>query len=315
MVDILESAASGRTPASLRGLLPAVLTAILYLAALQSFEPLFPGTRSGFSGVQFLLYGCLIGFTYVAMILVGVYTARALEGSALGDFGLSVDGQWLGAFVIGVAISLFGISLSWWWGAFRGIRSLNLTEVGVRSSAEPHVVLAVLAVFVGYFLLGNVYEEVLYRRIMIDNFAAGLAARGLSTRAAVGLATVASLMAFGILHVVYRGTILVAIDATLTGTMFAFAYLFTGDLALPIGIHFGRLITSVLSGGSYGVVEVIAIGEVTQNTLTANLEVRLVQIGTVCILVCLWVYLNHGSIQLSAALLKSSARDRFGDNR
>ena len=269
---------------------------------MRSFEQFFPDTRSGFSGVQFLLYGGLIALIYMAMILVGVYTARVLERSALGDFGLNVDSQWLGTFATGVVISLFGVSISWWWGVFRGIRSIDLTVAGVRSSAEPHVVLAVLAVFVGYFLLGNVYEELLYRRIMIDNFAEGLAARGLSTRAAVGLATVASLVVFGILHVVYRGTVVVAIDATLTGMMFAFAYLITGDLALPTGVHFGRLITSVLSGGSYGVVEIPAIGEVTQNTLTANLEVRFVQIGIVCILVCLWVYLNHGSIQLSAVI-------------
>lgn len=286
----------------MRGLLPAILTVVIYLGTLQSFAQVFPGTRSEFSGVQFLLYGCLVGFVYAGMILVGVYGARALERSTLGDFGLGIDGRWLGTFATGVGISLLGVSTSWWWGSFRGTRSLDLAAAGVRSSAEPHVVAAVLVVFTGYFLLGNVYEEVVYRRIMIDNFAEGLVARGLSARAAVGLATVGSLVVFGLLHVAYRGTVIVAIDAALTGTMFAFAYLLTGELALPIGIHFGRLVTSVLSGGSYGVVEVIAIGEVTRNTLPANLEVRFVQIGVVCLLVCLWVYRNHGSIRITPGI-------------
>lgn len=306
-MNVLQDGDSDRVRASLRGLLPAILTIVIYLGALQSFEQFFPSTRSGFSGVQFLLYGCLIGVMYASMILVGVYAARALERSALNDFGLGVDSQWLRAFTSGVGISLLGISISWWWGAFRGIRSLDLAAAGVRSSTEPHVVAAVLVVFTGYFFLGNVYEEVLYRRIMIDNFAEGLVARGLSVRAAVGLATVGSLVVFGLLHVVYRGSVLVAIDATLTGTMFAFAYLLTGELALPIGVHFGRLITSVLSGASYGVVEVIAIGEITQNRLGANLEVRFVQIGIICLLVCLWVYRNRGSIRISEVIYQRNS--------
>ncbi|RBI64692.1 CPBP family intramembrane metalloprotease [halophilic archaeon] len=274
----------------------------MYLSARQLVEQFFLTTSSELSGVQFLLYGCLTGLVYVGMILAGVYAARTLERSTLRDFGLNIDSQWLRAFATGVVISLLGVSISWWWGEFRGIRSLDLASAGVRSPEEPLVVAAVLAVFTGYFLLGNVYEEVIYRRIMIDNFAQGLAARGLSTRAAVGLATIGSLVVFGLLHVVYRGTVLVAIDATLTGTMFAFAYLLTGELALPIGIHFGRLITSVLTGESFGVVEVIAIGEVTQNTVTANLEVRFVQIGIVCPLVSVLVYLNRGSIQISRVI-------------
>lgn len=287
----------------MRGLLPAVLTVVIYMGAVQLLGRFLLATDE-LSGAQFLLYGCLIGLVYVGMILAGVYAARTLERSSLGDFGLRVDGKWLGAFAAGVGISLLGVSISWWWGEFREIRSLDLAAAGVRSPEEPLVVAAVLVVFTGYFLLGNVYEEVVYRRIVIDNFAEGLAARGLSTGAAVGLATIGSLVVFGLLHVVYRGTALVAIDATLTGTMFAFAYLLTGDLALPIGIHFGRLITSVLGGESYGAVEIIAVGEVTQNTLAANLEVRFVQIGVVCGLVSLWVYLNRGSIQISEAIYR-----------
>lgn len=298
-MKILQEAGSNRVRASLRGLLPAILTVVIYLGALHLVGQFFPSTSNELSGPQFLLYGCLIGLVYVGMVLAAVYAAKTLEGTTLRNFGLRFDSQWLGAFATGVIISLLRISISWWWGEFRGIRSLDLTAAGVRSPAEPLVVAAVLVVFTGYFLLGDIYEEVVYRQIMIDNFAEGLAARGFSTKAAVGLATTGSLVVFGLLHVVYRGTVLVAIDATLTGTMFAFAYLLTGELALPIGIHFGRLITSVLRGESYGVVEVIAIGEVTQNTLTANLEVRFVQIGIVCLLVSVWVYLNRGSIQIS----------------
>lgn len=71
-MKVLQEAGSGRVRASLRGLLPAILTVAIYLGALQLFAQVFPGTRSEFSGVQFLLYGCFIGFLYAGMILVGV---------------------------------------------------------------------------------------------------------------------------------------------------------------------------------------------------------------------------------------------------
>ncbi|WP_255150096.1 CPBP family intramembrane glutamic endopeptidase [Halorarius halobius] len=301
-MNVLREADSDRIRASVRGLLPAILSVVVYLGALQVVGQVIPGTSGDLSGFQFLVYGCLIGGVYVGMILVGVYAARTLERPSLRDFGLGIDSQWLGTFAAGVGISLLGILVSWWWGELRGIRALDLAAAGVRSPAEPLVVAAVLAVFTGYFLLGNVYEEVIYRRILIDNFAAGLAARGLSTRAAVGGATIGSLVVFGLLHVVYRGSVLVAVDAALTGTMFAFAYLLTGDLALPIGIHFGRFPTSVLTGESLGTVEILAIGDVTRNTLAANLEVRIVQIGIVCLLAAAWVYRERGSIRIPEAI-------------
>ena len=310
---VLYEADSGRVRASVRGLLPAILTVVIFVGANGVVGQLFPSTSDGLSGIQFLLYGCLMGAVYVGMTLSGVYAARTLERSSLGDFGLGFDRQWLGAVATGLGISLLAISLSWWWGAFRGIRAIDLSAGGVRSPAEPLVVASALVVFSGYFLLGNVYEEVVYRRIMIDNFASGLAARGLSTRAAVGVATLGSLVVFGLLHVVYRGTVLVAVDAALTGTMFAFAYLLTGELALPIGVHFGRLITSVLTGESFGAVEVLAIGEVTRNTLVANLEVRFVQIGIVCLLVSAWVYLHRGSIELSETITQRYSQQSRGE--
>jgi membrane protease YdiL (CAAX protease family) len=301
---VLREPESGRLRASVRALVPALVTIAIYLVALQILGQLFGSSSDELTAGQFLTYGALIGSVYVAMILAGVYAAKTLERSTLEEFGLDVDRQWVRTFGTGVAISLFGISISWWWGTVRGVRSFDLSAAGVRSSADPLVVAAVLLVFSGYFLLGNVYEEVVYRRIVIDNFATGLAARGLSTTAAVGLATTGSLIVFGLLHVVYRGSALVAVDAALTGTMFAFAYLLTGSLALPTGLHFGRLLTSALAGESLGVVEVRAIGDVTQNTLFANLEIRFVQITVVCLLVAAWVYQTRGTVQIAASVIQ-----------
>jgi len=292
----------------LAGLLPAILSVGIFLGGRQVVARLFGGVSDELSSLQFLLFACLMGLLFLCMTLVGIYIAMTLEGSALSDFGQGVNTEWIRTFLTGVGITLLGIGISWWWGEYRGIRSLDLSAAGVSGPDNLLIVVAVLLMATGYFLLQNVYEEVIYRRVMIDNFAAGLTSRGISVGAAVGLATFTSLAIFGLLHIAYRGSIIVAVDAALTGTMFAFAYLLTGELALPIGIHFGRHSTAVLRGQSYGVIDLVAVGDVTQNTLAANLEVRFVQIGVVCLFISVWVYRKRGSIGIPETIYHHQSR-------
>ncbi|ADJ17022.1 Abortive infection protein [Halalkalicoccus jeotgali B3] len=273
----------------------------------------FFGDINNLSGPLFIFYIFMMGMIFLGMLLVGIYTAARLERSKFSEFRPSVDREWRRTFVAGVVISLLAISISWGWGVFRGIRSLNLASVGVRSPEGTIVTAVVILAATGMFFANMTLEEVVYRRIMLDNFIKGLAARGLSRKAAASLAMVGSLVAFGLLHTVYRGGGIVAIDAALTGTMFAFAYLLTGKLALPMGIHFGRHITTILGGESYGVVDLIAVGNVTKNTLTANLEVEFVQIGLVCLLVSIWVYRQRGSIQIPAIIYQPPIRHSQSD--
>lgn len=301
-MSIRQVVGSNRIPAVLKGLLPAIITLCIFILGRQLVVKLFDSSSDELSGPQFLLFACLMGVLFLGMTLVGIYIAMAFEESSFSDFGQSVNTAWIRTFVTGVAITLLGVGISWWWGEYRGIRSLDLAAVGVRGPDNPLLVVTVLVVATGYFLFQNIYEEVIYRRIMIQNFAEGLTSRGISMAAAVGLATFSSLVLFGLLHIAYRGSVIVAVDAALTGTMFAFAYLLTGELALPIGIHFGRHITAVLRGQSYGVVDLVAVGEVTTNTLSANLEMRLIQIGVVCLLISLWVFFKRGSIGIPESI-------------
>jgi hypothetical protein len=304
---------SNRVRASLRALVPVTLAVAIFEGYGLVSDWLFQGQSSELSGPEFLVYGCLMGLTYLAMIVVPIVAARRLERSAYAEFGLGIDRGWLRTFVAGIGISVLAVSLSWWWGALRGIRSLDLAAGGIRSLDGPLLVGAVLLVTVGYLFLGYVYEEVVFRRIMIDNLAEGLSARGLSPRSAVGLATVLSLAAFGLVHYVYRGNLLVVVDSALTGTMFAFAFLLTGELALPIGVHAGRYVVDVFAGGSYGSVEVLGIGAITRDTLPANLEVRFVQIAVVCLLASIWVYRQRGSVGIPAAVYQRDTHQSPAD--
>ncbi|WP_176548342.1 CPBP family intramembrane glutamic endopeptidase [Natrinema sp. CBA1119] len=255
-------------------------------------------TEAGSSTEVFLVsIGQII--LYTALIGVAVWCAATLEHREYTDFGLTVDGEWMQEFVVGVVITLLGITVSLWWADVRGIRSVTLTAAGITGPERPLLLGAVFGLFVCYFLLGNIYKEVIYRRIMLGNFLEGLTARGVSPRVAVILATAVSLLLFGVYHIPLRGNIVVALDAALTGIPFALAYLLTDRLALPAGIHFGRILIEFLHGRvTRGEFNVSAVVEITQDTLLANLEFKLLRIGLICLCILTWVYLHHGEIQI-----------------
>lgn len=291
---VIREERSTRLRASLRVLIPAVGTLVL-LTLFNLARKAILGQITGTSTVLGLL-GLLTNLvTYVVLILVAVWSGAKLERRDYGDFGLNVDGRWIRNFVAGTAISTFGIALSLLWGKFRGLREVDLSVVGVNGGVLVPAV--VLVGFACMFLLGNVYEEVIFRRIAIRNLAEGFAARGFSPVVAVVPATGVSMVLFGLYHVPLRGNFVVAVDAAMVAITFSLAYLLTEDLGLPTGIHFGRISTEVIYGGTIAGVELPAVVEFTRATLLANLEVKLVRLGVVCLLVIAWVYLSRGELR------------------
>jgi hypothetical protein len=228
-------------------------------------------------------------------------------------FGLGVDAGWLRRFAAGVATTLLGVVVSLWWVDRRGTRDVTLADASVTGLDEPLVVGVVFVLFICYFLLGNLYEEVVYRRIVLGNFVEGLTARGLPLRLAVVPATVAGLLLFGAYHVPLRGNVVVALDAALSGIPFALAYLLTDDLGLPVGVHFGRVLIELLNGLTLGPLEVTAVVAITENTLLANLELKLLRIGFVCLCILVWVYLTRGELRMAGAVRHRHGEESPGD--
>lgn len=288
-----------RVRASLRGILPAVATLALLLIGSTVLGMLVRAVTDAQSSAAILLGSITQLVLYAVLIGVAVWGAAILERRPYTAFGLNVDLDWLRSFATGVAITLIGIVVSLWWADHRGIRDVALGDAGVTGSSEPLLVGVVFALFVCYFLLGNVYEEVVYRRIMLGNFVEGLTARSISLRLAVVSATIGSLLLFGAYHIPLRGNTVVALDAALSGIPFAVAYLFTEDLGLPVGVHFGRVLIEFLNGLTVSDFHVTGVVAITQNTLLANLELKLLRIGVICLCILVWVYLTHGEIQMA----------------
>lgn len=301
-MKVLREESSGRLRAGLRAVVPALVTLVLFVIGIAVLGQVFDSPSEGIASGEVILVLFAQVVLYLGLLWVAIRVAAKLEGHDYAAFGPNVDLGWVRNFVLGTAISLVGISVSLWWGDLRGLRAVDLGAAGIDGPDEPLVLGVVLATFVCFFLLGNVYEEVVYRRIVLGNFVEGLATRGFSPAVAAVPATVASLVLFGLYHVPLRGNLVVAVDAALVGVTFALAYLLTGELGLPIGIHFGRLPIELAHGMRLGEVEVLAAVEVTRNTLPANLEVKLVRLGLICLLVLAVVYLQRGEVGVAGGV-------------
>jgi len=295
---VLREANSTRLRATLRAVLPAIATLVLFLAGRSVLQRLFVSNGASLSTTDALLVQLLLGWQYVAMIWLTLRLASVLDRQPYAAYGLAVDRDWIREFGVGVVLSAAGIGLSLSWGVVRGHRAID-RSMAVSGGDGLLVAGVAVATFVPYFLLGNLYEELVYRGVMLRDLAAGLSARGLSPRWAVAVATLTSLLLFGTYHVPLRGNLVVAIDAAMVGLTFALAYLLTGELGLPLGIHFGRISLEFLDGFETLGFELPGILVFSRNTLAANLEVRLLELGTIALFVVVWVYWTDGEIGIA----------------
>ncbi|MFC7007939.1 hypothetical protein [Halalkalicoccus salilacus] len=73
-------------------------------------------------------------------------------------------------------------------------------------------------------------------------------------------------------------------------------------MVLPVGVHFGRVLIEFLNGLTIGEFEVTGLIAITQNTLLANLALKLLRIGLICLCILLWVYLIRGEIRMAETI-------------
>jgi membrane protease YdiL (CAAX protease family) len=170
--------------------------------------------------------------TFLSVWLAG----RFLDRRPFVDFGFRLDGGWWLDFVFGLALgallmtAIFLVELGLGWisvtGAFETVESGTPFALAVMLPA-------------GIFLCVGVYEETLSRGYQLRNAAEGLNYPALGPRGAVLLAWVLSSIFFGVLHAANpNATAASTLNIATAGLMLGFGYVLTGQLAIPIGLHF-----------------------------------------------------------------------------
>lgn len=310
-----------RPRAPIRLLLGLVVLVVVGVAAFLAVGLLVGLSRSVFGTTVGNELTDSIGATLVttAVPVVGLYlAARLVDRRWFGDFGLHLDrGWWLdcafgAALGAGLMAAIFGLELAVGW--------LTVTGLFVAASGSfASGLLLVVVLFVGV----SIREELLLRGWFLTNLAEGTAGfRGISPRSAVVFATLLSSVVFGILHAANpNATAISTASISLAGVFLALGYLLTGELAIPIGLHFtwnlfqGSVFGFPVSGLGLGV-SVIAVEQGGPELVTGGQfgpEAGLVGIAAMVVgslLTVWWVRWRTGSVGLDPTVWTPELRWR-----
>ncbi|TKX69883.1 CPBP family intramembrane glutamic endopeptidase [Halorubrum sp. SP9] len=259
----------------------------------------------------------------VALLVAAAVGAYALVTSLVpgerpvGGYGLALDRRWardfLAAVVVGCVAQGVFTALLLATGTGRVVETLS---AGVASGGgAPAVAVAVAATAVAFAAVG-LWEELLFRGVFVLNASEGLAARGLSPGRAVWAAGAASVLAFGPAHAVVAAQgatpLFAAGQAIAAVVYFAVAYVLTGSLAFPVGIHFATnfWVASVAGQAGSGFPALVRL----ERDLGAGaVELLLVVLPTAVLLglILAWVRVTRGAVSPDESL-SASVRRRYG---
>jgi len=202
--------------------------------------------RAGLAGRIPDLYEDLVrALVFALLITAALYLAsRVLDHRRMSDYGFHFSRTWwtdLGFGLVLGALLLFGVlavELAVGW--------VNVTGSFAPAPGQPFVA----TILVGVVVVAAVAfgEEAAYRGYPIKNLAEGVA----RARWGIVIAVVIPAVFFGLAHATNENaTWLSVFNIVIFGLLFGTGYVLTGELALPIGLHFGW---NFVQGFVFGVV-------------------------------------------------------------
>lgn len=173
--------------------------------------------------------------TGLAMVGSVWLCARLLDRRRMTDLGLRLDRDWWCDLAFGLVLGLAMIA------AFMAIAGgagwISVRAVPVLGEGETSLSVVLLCSLAEFVLVG-VGEELLSRGYHLRNLAEGFRCRRIGPRTAIIISVVLSSTVFAALHLSNEHTsMLSSLNTLLSGIVLALGLVWTGRLALPIGIH------------------------------------------------------------------------------
>lgn len=290
---------------------------LILVATLMIFDGLSAPLEAAFSGNGAFLAETLVGV--LAFIVSVALAGRWLDKRPLADFGLRVwTKQWWRQLAFGLLLGAFLMSAIFLLEYLLGY--VEIVEIGYTVLPEASLAGA-LIVPVGLYLSIAVSEETLFRGYYLRNLAEGLAG-GLSLPARTIVAVLVSSLLFGLAHIGNpAATAISTLYLCLLGASFAIGYILTGELAIPIGLHWswnffqGNVFGFAVSGKPVDGGGILRIAQTGPEWLTGGSfgpeagVAGLAAIGLGCLLIVLYCRLTHGSLKLQGLTYSTSFQD------
>lgn len=259
-------------------------------------------------------------------LISAVTVASRIDHRSVSDYGFSLDRQWWLDFTAAViAGALFATLVDLLW---IGVGSASVRETistGIATDTATLVVATLSILFA--FTVVSLWEEFLFRGVIILNTVEWIRLHGGSPATAVGGALALSTIVFALPHGLaasagFINPSFAILQSTFAGIYFAVAYLWTGSLAFPIGLHLVTNLWTVMVFGIVNSSEPTLIRLERESLL--GIEVLFVLsvpfVAILCMILC-WVYLTRGSISpqfawnnVEPALFTESASESTTNN-
>lgn len=305
-----------RLRASVR--VPVALIVFLLLASLGTEWR--PALLSGSSVIAQVLNNITRQLPWAVVLLLGAgLLSRVLDRRPLQDLGLKNSRIWRQEFLIGASVGS---------GVVIGTLLLSLTTgwqsiVSTQSPEDP-LLWPVLALGAAVFQLVFVVPEELFARgYLITNIIEGLPKDSVASRTvAAGVAVAASGLLFFFTHAIGRpnASIWFAVMAGGLGATLGVAYLLTGSLAVPIGLHFGLNFTGVITGINSQPASLLVVGTnlppvVGNSALPAEAAVSRIGLAVLgLVVIAWWVRARDGQIGIPTTLAVPTLTWRRSDD-
>ncbi|MDY6764941.1 MAG: type II CAAX endopeptidase family protein [Halobacteria archaeon] len=196
----------------------------------------------------------------VSALLILYIWAGYIDHRRFKAFGFRINREWIIDLVGGILIAgvihlgVFVTHLSLGW--------IEITGWMFAGSAESFVGGFVLSLF--GFVFVAVWEESIFRGLFLKNAAEGLGSRWVSAKTGIIASWVLVSIIFGFLHLNQAPSLISIVVWILPGAILGLAYILTGELGLPIGIH---IMYNFALNNVFGIAGASLGGEVQPSTL------------------------------------------------
>jgi uncharacterized protein len=255
-----------------------------------------------------------VGIAVGSLLAAGLsylIAGRWLDHRPFADFGFHMNRRWWADFafglLLGAVLMVFIFSVE--------LRSGWVTVTGTLQAARPNGNFWMeIAVYLFTFISVGFYEEMFSRGYQLRNLAEGFNFKPFTPRTALLLAYLVSSSAFCLLHLGNANTTWVStLNLVVAGLFLGLGFIFTGELAIPIGLHItwnffqGIVFGFPVSGGGTGA-SFIAIQQGGPQVWTGGAFgpeaglIGLVAIAIGSLLIVLWVRWRYGKVKLKESL-------------
>jgi len=198
-------------------------------------QGLFNGANLTLSQVPVILMLFVTASAGLAVLLGTFLAGRFIDHRQFKEFGFHFSKAWWVdlAFGSGLGAVLIGLIFAFGWltGNFRIIGFFQSFSDGLGFIPG-----FLQALFI--YLLVGVYEELLSRGYHLINLSEGFNLKSIGKRRAILLAVVISSFVFGLAHIFNPNASWIStLNIAVAGAVFSLGMVFTGRLAIPIGLH------------------------------------------------------------------------------